>query len=209
MTIVNKFDSVDEFNKYHQNSLSNNNLLKVDNPYIEFCITNITNQECFSLLSSLLKLEIDLSSFKMSVQQLIMNQGATAILSAGPTKYIFIGSKTSFRKTIHSNMISSFYKKYYNLLKENQVILQATGSFVIVVEHSFTEQDLEKLQTTENNKDVVKSVNTLLANYEELQNDNKFLLDKINELSNNIFLLHKENQILLDNLNDKILTTWY
>lgn len=214
MNIVSSFKNIEELQVYHNSSLNNNLLIEVNTAYLQYAFVHIVDSpECYLTLSLYHSGQIDVIEFQRRIGLFILAESSSVeeyqSLISDPVKYIYIGSKSSFKKTIHSNIIDSLYKKYYNFLKEKEIIIQANGSFVLISDYNFKEEDFQYFQSIENTKDSLKAINTILSHYEELKNDNKFLINKINELNAAISILHYENQNLLENLNNKILTTWY
>lgn len=214
MNFISSFKNIEELQIYHNSSLKNDFLIEVNTAYLQYAFMQMANsQPCYLTLSLYHSGEIDVIEFQRRITLLMLADDSSVeeyqSLISDPVKYIYIGSKSSFKKTIHSDIIDSLYKKYYNFLKEKEVITQANGSFVLISDYNFKEEDFEYFQSIENTKDSLKAVNNILSHYEELKNDNKFLINKINELNIAISILNNENQNLLENLNNKTLTTWY
>lgn len=214
MNFISSFKNIEELQIYHNSSLKNDFLIEVNTAYLQYAFMQMANsQPCYLTLSLYHSDEIDVIEFQRRITLLMLADDSSVeeyqSLISDPVKYIYIGSKSSFKKTIHSDIIDSLYKKYYNFLKEKEVITQANGSFVLISDYNFKEEDFEYFQSIENTKDSLKAVNNILSHYEELKNDNKFLINKINELNIAISILNNENQNLLENLNNKTLTTWY
>lgn len=217
MNVISSFDKIEDLQSYHdlflQSAVNNGQLLKVDTPYLQFVFMHIANDPtCLSTLCLYNSNQIDITEFQRRIGLLILAKDSFIeeyqSLLTEPNKYIFIGSKTFFRKINHSNMVDSLYKKYYNFLKEKNIISLANGSLVLISDYVFTDEDFNYFSKNELSKESLKTINEFLLNYEETKNDNKFLINKINELHNAILDLQEENKLLAENLNNKFLTSW-
>jgi len=179
MNVISSFEKIEDLQAYHDSSLDfavkSGLLLKVDNGYMQYVYQNINSEpECFANVELYWNGQIDIQEFQKRITLFILAKDSSieeySSLVSDPTKYIFIGSKTWFRKINHTNMIDSLYKKYYNLLKAKNVISLANGSLVIISDYTFTSEDFNVLSKSEPSKETLKSINDFFANYEESKN---------------------------------------
>ena len=104
MTIIHRFSDLHELNNYISSSIHNDSMVQLH-------VNNIQEYaERFSLSPSLIH-DIQNSSYDLI------------------TYHLYIGSKTSYRKNVHSNIPNVLYKKIYNCFKLNGYIREATPGF--------------------------------------------------------------------------------
>lgn len=122
--------------------------------------------------------------------------------------YLYIGSKTSYRKEIHPNIPNVLYKKFYSALKSSQHILEAKGSHVLVQDKPIDQSVFDSINT-ESKIDDQKLLNQLLDNFSNINSDNQYYINYIVSLEEKYQELVKENQDLREQIYNAKISTWY
>jgi len=119
--------------------------------------------------------------------------------------YVYIGSKTSFRNTVHTFIVDSLYKRLFASLKKNGYILEANGSYVILRKEPVVIDVFNDTLSPHANLDLL---NNLVEEFKELRSDVKYYNSLVSRLLEEI--TEKNNQIesLTSQLNDRQLSTW-
>ena len=186
--IINKFQSLEHLNQVF------NELF--DSPYI----TKITVDTVDVVAASLDE------SRKQSILSLLS-------LNVNPYMYqeiyIYLGSKTDFKKEYYSNIPTSLYEKYYNALRDNMIIIAATGAYVILKKTDLSQSILDSINLTIDTTQASKIIFSLIEQVNDLEKDVKYYVDHINQLEKQAEeLLHLTSKARED-LYNKTISTWY
>ena len=120
MTIIHRFSDLHELNNYISSSIDNHSMVQLH-------VNNIQEYaERFSLSPSLIH-DIQNSSYDLI------------------TYHLYIGSKTSYRKNVHSDIPNVLYKKIYNCFKLNGYIREANGTCVVLCLKPITQEVYDQI----------------------------------------------------------------
>lgn len=181
MTVIHRFNDVDHINSYLVDSINNF-------PFVQLTPENIQQYaETYSMNPSLIH----------DVQ-----------IEVKPSFYIFIGSKTTYRKTVHSFIPNVLYKRMYNAFKINGYIREANGTHVIVRLKPVT-QELYNDITSISDLDNQKVLNQLIDNFSNVSADNQYYIDYIKSLEQKCEELIIENENLKNQVFNTKIATWY
>jgi hypothetical protein len=208
--ILSSFNSVDELNGYLKNSMNHQQIIHIDSVEKLFCLENIN--EYLPKLKSLASGEITLDQFNTEINTVLNATGligdyVVRFVGHHLNSYVYPWSKTIYRRTVHADVPDSLYKKMYNLLKDKEYIINATGSYVTLVPTTILSEDFENvfLNTTISEK----TLQTVFSYVQEISDDKSFYLQKIESLQSKIAQLETINDNLNSQLLNKTLTTWY
>lgn len=181
MTVIHRFNNVDHINSYMTNIINNF-------PLVQLTADNIQQYaETYSMNPSLIH----------DVQQAV-----------DTSFYIYIGSKTTYRKTVHSFIPNVLYKRMYNTFKINGYIREANATHVIVHLKPITENVYNDITTT-SDLDNQKVLNQLIDNFSNVSADNQYYIDYIKTLEQRCLELADENENLKSQVFSAKISTWY
>jgi hypothetical protein len=123
--------------------------------------------------------------------------------------YVYLNSKTEFKKEYYSHMTTSLYEKYYNSLRNGGVIIAATGAYVLLQKLNNIDFALEEIQSEMYLPNMSKILNAFSNKIDTLEKDNKFYQDYINKLESKISDMQKEIELAQTNLYNKSISSWY
>lgn len=167
--------------------------------------TNYINQSV--LTSSTVKL--DSTNVQEYVESYSMSPSYIDEVSSEPFPYyLFLGSKTVYRKTVHQYLPNVLYKRMYNVLKNNSIIKEANGTVVLLCLKPFTESLFNEISST-SDLDNLKVLNQVIDSFSNATADNQYYIDYIKSLEQRHFDLQKECDNLRQQVNNSKLTTWY
>jgi hypothetical protein len=122
--------------------------------------------------------------------------------------YIYQGSKTAYRKNVHSYIPNVLYKRFYTTLKSTSNILEATGSYVIL-QNKPIEQATYDIINAQASIDNQKVLAQLLDNFSNVTLDNDYYVSYIISLEEKYALVIQENEDLKNQLYNTKISTWY
>jgi hypothetical protein len=182
--IINKFQSLEHLNEVF------NKLF--DSPYIN----EITLDTVDTIAANL---EPSRKESVISILNLNTNQDI----------YIYLGSKTDFKKEYYSNIPTSLYEKYYDVLRDNEVIVAATGAYVLVKKTDLSQSILDLINVTIDNTQASKVISSLITQVNDLQKDVKYYAEYVESLEKQAQELLDQNSKAREDLYNKTITTWY
>lgn len=124
--------------------------------------------------------------------------------------YIYIGSKTNFRKTIFPDVIESCYKKLYSTLKKNLYILEASAARVI-----FNSKDITQDMFLDMNSDYtlyddhLKVLTSVINRINDAEADKLYYQKVIETLLQRCSHLEDELANAYQQVHNKTISTWY
>lgn len=181
MNVIHRFDNVDHINSYMNDRINNF-------PFVQLTADNIQQYaETYSMNPSLI--------------HDVQNTTDTSF-------YIYIGSKTTYRKTVHSFIPNVLYKRMYNSFKLNGYIREANGTHVIIHLKPVT-QDVYDDITITSDLDNQKVLNQLIDNFSNVSADNQYYIDYIKSLEQRCQELAAENENLKSQIFSAKISTWY
>lgn len=119
--------------------------------------------------------------------------------------YVYIGSKTSFRNNVHTFVVDSLYKRFYNSLKKNGYILEANASYVILRREPICIDVFNDTLSPHANLDLLDN---LVEEFKELRSDVKYYNSIVSRLLKEIAEKNDQIESLASQLNDRQLSTW-
>jgi hypothetical protein len=183
MTIIHRFSDLLELNNYISSSISEHSMIQLN-------LNNIQEYaERFSLSPSLI--------------HDIQNNNDNLI-----TYHLYIGSKTSYRKNVHSDIPNVLYKKIYNCFKLNGYIREANGTCVVLCLKPITQEVYDQISHS-SDLDNQKVLNQLIDNFSNVSADNQYYIDYIKALENKCDILSFENENLKTQIHNTKISTWY
>ena len=183
MTIIHRFSDLHELNNYISSSIHNDSMVQLH-------VNNIQEYaERFSLSPSLIH-DIQNSSYDLI------------------TYHLYIGSKTSYRKNVHSNIPNVLYKKIYNCFKLNGYIREANGTCVALCLKPITQEIYDQISYS-SDLDNQKVLNQLIDNFSNVSADNQFYIDYIKLLESKFDAIVFENENLKTQVYNTKISTWY
>lgn len=212
MNVIYSFSNIEDLNTYYNKSLKHSSIIPVNTGYLYYVYKNISEDPlAFEALKLYSKGYINTLDFEKAIDTQISLQDnpidySSEMQDLASNKYIFVGSKTIFRNTVHADVIESIYKNFYMTLKDLQIIEKATGNFVVLNDSYIPEIHLSKINTASGLETNVYNIANYLSSLEE---DKKYLLNYIDRLQQNIDAIQIFNESLVESLNNKSLTTWY
>jgi hypothetical protein len=193
--IITNFDDISSLNEYYINSFNNTHLYSLNN-----VLYALIKNGGHSYISSDGSYDDDQVQDWLSTNNIDLNNYVPF-----PDSYFFLGSKTSYRKTVHPFVVDSTYKRLYNSLKSNSYILEANASHVILRKDRLTDNVFNDVFLPSSNID---SLEQILNEFKELRSDVKYYNAIITSLVTTI----EEQLALIDSLNSRIndtqLSTW-
>ena len=183
MTIIHRFSDLHELNNYILSSIHNHSMVQLH-------VNNIQEYaERFSLSPSLIH-DIQNSSYDLI------------------TYHLYIGSKTSYRKNVHSDIPNVLYKKIYNCFKLNGYIREANGTCVVLCLKPITQEVYDQISHS-SDLDNQKVLNQLIDNFSNVSADNQYYIDYIKALESKCDILSFENENLKTQIHNTKISTWY
>ena len=186
--IINKFQSLEHLNEVFNKLFDSPYIAKITTDTVDVVAANLDESRKQSLVS-LLNLNVN-----PEIYQEI---------------YIYLGSKTDFKKEYYSNVPTSLYDKYYNALRDNAVILAATGAYVLVRKINLSQSILDLINVTIDNTQASKAIASLIAQVNDLQKDVKYYAEYVESLENQAQELLDQTSKAREELYNKTITTWY
>jgi hypothetical protein len=212
MSVIYSFATTEELNTYYAESLNNSSIIPVNTGCLYYVYKHISEDSiALEAIKQYSKGHINTLDFERIINMQISLQDnpvdyASEMHNLTTNKYIFVGSKTVFRNTIHPNIIESLYKNFYTTLKDLFIVEKATGNFVVLNDANIPEDNLNKINVASGSETSIYSIGNYLSSLEE---DKKYLLNYIDRLQQNISAIQGYNESLIETLNNKSLTTWY
>jgi len=123
--------------------------------------------------------------------------------------YIYLGSKTDFKKEYYSNIPTSLYEKYYDVLRDNEVIVAATGAYVLVKKINLSQSILDLINVTIDTNQASKAIASLVNQVNDLQKDVKYYAEYVESLEKQAQELLDQTSKAREDLYNKTITTWY
>jgi len=182
--IINKFQSLEHLNEVF------NKLF--DSPYINKITLNTVDTIAANL-------EPSRKESVISILNLNTNQDI----------YIYLGSKTDFKKEYYSNIPTSLYEKYYDVLRDNEVIVAATGAYVLVKKTDLSQSILDLINVTIDNTQASKVISSFITQVNDLQKDVKYYAEYVESLEKQAQELLDQTSKAREDLYNKTITTWY
>lgn len=167
-------------------------------------LTTYINQSVLN--SSTIKL--DSSNVQHYVELYALSPSYIEEVTSQPPYYLFLGSKTSYRKFVHPYLPNVLYKKMYNVFKNNNVIKEATGSIVLISPNLITQQVFDQIAVT-SDLDNLKILNQVMDTFSNATADNQYYIDYIKSLEQKHSDLQKECEELRQQVSNNKLITWY
>lgn len=183
MNIIHRFNDLDHLTSYMAISVTNEKMIHLTPENIQ------EYAETFSMNPSLIH------DVQNNTDQLIKY-------------YLYPGSKTNYRKTIHSFIPNVLYKKIYNAFRINGYIREANGTHVIACIKPITAEVYNEISSS-SDLDNQKVLNQLIDNFSNVSADNQYFLDYIKNLETKYSLILSENQDLKDQIYNSKLSNWY
>lgn len=119
--------------------------------------------------------------------------------------YIYIGSKTDFRLSVHTMMVDSLYKKFYNALKKFGYIVEATGSYVALKKEPL---HIDVFNEIKSSIPDLTTLDNFVAYIKELESDTKYYSKIITVLNEKIDKQEKQIRELSSEASNNFLSTW-
>ena len=124
--------------------------------------------------------------------------------------YLFEGSKTNFRKVIFPEVIDSYYKKLYSVLKKNDFILEASATRVIFVAKLITINMFEDINSEyQFYDDHLKILTSVINRVNDADADKLYYQKVINKLIDRCIELENELNQAYQQVHNKSISTWY
>lgn len=219
MTIIIAFLSPSDLKMYLELSNCNSNIFHIDSyqslymydnidDWVEIIRSHINGNMSTDELNTYVDTRLTESTISEYQSRYETYQNQNRYLS------IFPSSKTAYRRNVHPDIPDSLYKRMYESLKDKQIILKATGSYVSFDFTCFSEpieifEDIFK----ETNGEIVASPKMLAeqiaTQLTDLAMDNSYLLRRIEMLEAQIEDFTLRNNNLLQEVYNKNLTSWY
>jgi len=183
MTIIHRFSDLSELNNYISSSIYNHSMVQLH-------VDNIQEYaERFSLSPSLIH-DIQNTNYDLI------------------TYHLYVGSKTSYRKNVHSQIPNVLYKRIYNAFKLNGYIREANGSCVVLCLKPISQEVYDHISYS-SDLDNQKVLNQLIDNFSNVSADNQFYIDYIKLLESKFDALVFENENLKTQVYNTKISTWY
>lgn len=207
--IINKFDSNVLLNDYLSYTLKHPQIIRIDTVAKHY----VYSTQDFALLRQLVNKEVDAERFNEIVVETmesnnVFDQYTQSFYSLSSFVYVFPWSKTTYRKTVHPNIVDSTYKRLYGLLKNVDYIVDATGSCVTISPCVVSEEKFSAF-LGELNTFTEKSLQSVIGYIQEISSDHSYYIQVIESLENKVKDLEQQNNELSLQLTNKSLTTWY
>lgn len=119
--------------------------------------------------------------------------------------YIYMGSKTNFRLSVHAMMVDSLYKKFYNALKKSGYIIEATGSYVAIKKEPLHIDVFKEIQSSIPD---LTTLDSFVSYVKELESDTKYYSKIITVLNDTIAEQDQKIRKLTTEASNNFLSTW-
>ena len=186
--IINKFQSLEHLNQVF------NQLF--DSPYI----TKITSNTVDVVAASL-----DESRRQSIISLLNLNINPDIYQEV----YIYLGSKTDFKKEYYSNIPTSIYEKYYNVLRDHNVIMAATAAYVVIKKTDLSQPILDLINFSIDITQVSELIPALIVKLNNLEKDVKYYIQYVELLEKQTEQLLHQTSKAKEDLYNKTISTWY
>lgn len=186
--IINKFQSLEHLNQVF------NQLF--DSPYI----TKITPDTVDVVAASL-----DESRRQSIISLLNLNINPDIYQEV----YIYLGSKTDFKKEYYSNIPTSLYEKYYNVLRDHGVIIAATAVSVVIKRTNLSQSILDLINLSVDTTQVSELIPALIQKLNNLEKDVKYYVQYVESLEKQTEELLNQTSKAKEDLYNKTISTWY
>lgn len=117
-------------------------------------------------------------------------------------------SKSNYRKVVHPDLPDSLYKRLYSVLKNNNYIVDAIGSYVVLIKEPLT-QDIYDCFQVIHEENIKKTLDYLLDKLDSTEKDRDYYLEYIDSLNEKIKQLEDKLVKADEMLFNKSITTWY
>jgi len=182
MNIITSFSTLDSLNLHYVSSIEN----------------GLNN----NLLIELNPESDQLKTMDPSIQQTINNSYYKY--------YLFEGSKTNFRKIIFPEIIDSYYKKFYSVLKKNFFIAEASATKVIFAAKLITTNMFQEINSEyESYDDHLKILTSVINRLNDAEADKLYYQKVINILIEKCHQLENDLNLAYQQVHNKTISTWY
>lgn len=182
MNIITSFQTLDSLNIHYVSSIENG---LANNLLVELSSTSSQ----FNLIDPSIQETINTSHYKY---------------------YLFEGSKTTFRKSIFPEIIDSYYKKLYSVLKKNQFIVEASATRVIFCAKLITLQMFEEINSEyQFYDDHLKIMTSVINRVNDAEADKLYYQKVISNLIERCAQLEQELNAAHQQVHNKTISTWY
>lgn len=193
MSFISSFSSLEELSDYYQRTLY------FSSPTVSHTIINRSETTSMEDLTNLYP---DLSFTSKFLSSLNDN------LSTNFVCYPI--SKTTYRQSVHPSILSSFYKLYYETLKKNKYIVEATAFSVILIDKPITQEVYNSLSSFSFDElSISNSLQSILHVVDSYNLDSKYYQEKISSLESQLFDVQQKLHVAETSLYNKTISTWY
>jgi len=182
--IINKFQSVEHLNEVYKDLFNSTYIQRINSDNFDTVTLNLD----------------DIRKLKLKT---IIEENSTKEL------YVYLDSKTEFKKQYYSHMVTSLYEKYYDSLKNNGIIISATGSYVVIQKTDNIDIVFSDIENEPHIPDMSKVLSVFMNKIDNLEKDNKFYVDHISKLESTIVDMQEELSLIKTNLFNKTISSWY
>ena len=186
--IINKFQSLEHLNQVFNQLFDSPYIAKITADTVDVVAASLDEPRKQSLIS-LLNLNINPDIYQ--------------------DVYIYLGSKTDFKKEYYSNIPTSLYEKYYNVLRDHNVIMAATAAYVVIKRTNLSQSILDLINVTIDNTQASKVISSLITQVNDLQKDVKYYAEYVESLEKQAQELLDQTSKAREDLYNKTITTWY
>jgi len=189
MSYISSFSSLEELSTYYSSTLYSTTL-----PYITFKYNYTPTQEQFASHYP------TIAPTSRIIDSISNNLGRTHVS--------YEISKSVYRTTFHSNMISSFYKLYFDALKKHKYVVESTSFSFILVDKPITEDFYQSVSSFNSfsSSSLLDNITQVITSYDL---DTSFYLDKISSLQKEVDSLKQLLSESQTDLYNKSISTWY
>jgi len=193
--IINSFQDLSSLNEYYISSFESDDLfMNTLGPWLLIKTGNI------HLLNE--DLTFNVNDYDRIVDENNLN---VEEYMAPANSYIYMGSKTNFRLSVHAMMVDSLYKKFYNALKKFGYILEANGSYVVMKKEPL---HIDVFNEIKSSIPDLTTLDNFVSYVKELESDTKYYSKIITVLNETISDQQEEIKRLTSEASNNFLSTW-
>lgn len=193
--IINSFQDLSSLNEYYTSSFESDDLfMNTLGPWLLIKTDNL------HLLNE------DLT-FNVNDYDRIVDENNLNVEEYVPpaNSYIYMGSKTNFRLSVHTMMVDSLYKKFYNALKKFGYILEANGSYVVIKKEPL---HIDVFNDIKSSIPDLTTLDNFVSYVKELESDTKYYSKIITVLNQTVNDQQEEIRKLNSEASNNFLSTW-